>query len=247
MSTLLIFLLLVLPILILKGRVKKMASLTMVVMLYLVACGWLNPAIEQWSSDQKAIGSIAEPGSKALIVLLGVGLENREGKSLVPTYALPRLLKTIEVANRCAAEGAACTILISGGATSSSSASEAEVYRDRLAEIAPHLAERIEIESSSRNTWENAKLSASWAAKHGYASANLVTSMLHMPRSQHYFNHFGLTTTPQPAEQALASPALLPSAWNLVIADVFIHEQIGLLRYKIYETMGWNSKEIAKP
>jgi len=35
--------------------------------------------------------------------------------------------------------------------------------------------------------------------------------------------------------------ALWPSAQNLVLTDVALHEYLGVLRYHVYNAMGWNA------
>ncbi|AXH60173.1 YdcF family protein [Pseudomonas amygdali] len=234
-----LFLLLSLCALLLGNRWLKILAVGASLALYVGGTGLLNSAIERWARGGEAQQHTSAFADKQLIVVLGLGVEFQDGKPVVPTYALPRLLKAIEVYRDCQTVSQ-CTLLISGGPTGETTLTEAEVYQDRILHSAPDLAGHIELEAKSRNTWENARFSSSWAKAHGYGQARLVTSLLHMRRSQSYFAHFDFPTSPEYSEQVVGPTSWLPSAWNLAMVEVLIHEQIGLWRYELYETMGWN-------
>jgi len=240
MITLCLFLLLLLCALGIRKRWSKVLAAVSALTIYIASTGFLNASIEHWARDTSVQAKASGFEGKQLIVLLGLGFEERGGQAIVPTYALPRLLKSIEVYRACQIK-AQCTLLISGGATGLTALTEAEVYRDRILQAAPDLEGHIELETRSRNTWENASFSSEWAKTHGYDQARLVTSLLHMRRSQAYFQHFTLTTSAEFSEQSIGPSSWLPSAWNLSMVDVLVHELIGLLRYDIYEAMGWNA------
>lgn len=243
MATLLVFALTALFWMRLKRRGRKIAGAVLLVVLYSAACGLYNSNIERWArSTESSQTAQASTTPNRLIIVLGLGLDERAGKPLVPTYAIPRLFKALEAYRACEGAGLQCRILVSGGPTGSLQVSEAEVYRDRLLAVEPGLQGHIEVESKSRNTWENAKYSSEWAQANGYQQAELVTSLLHMPRSQQYFAHFGLDTVAAPSEQSLPDPSWLPNGWNLFMVDVFLHELTGFARYRIYEALGWNTR-----
>ena len=235
-----LFLLLFLCALLGANRWLKILAAVAAIALYVGGIGLLNGGIERWAREAEAQQQHASAfADKQLIIVLGLGVEFQDGKYVVPTYALPRLLKAIEVYRECHVV-AQCTLLISGGPTEGSALTEAEVYQDRILKSAPDLAGHIELEDKSRNTWENARFSSDWARAHGYSQARLVTSLLHMRRSQSYFAHFSLPTSPEYSEQVVGPTSWLPSAWNLAMVEVLMHEQIGLWRYELYEAMGWN-------
>ncbi|MBD8088555.1 YdcF family protein [Pseudomonas fluorescens] len=220
---------------------RRGVSLVLAASIYVASTGMLNGPMESWAQNEQPSAAGEKSGSQ-LIVLLGLGFEVKDGHPVVPTYALPRILKAVEVYRKCQAlEGADCAVLISGGATGEGAQTEAQVYKARLLTSAPDMIGHIQLEEKSHNTWENAQFSSAWAKEHGYSSAVLVTSLLHMPRSQAYFAHFSLPTQAEASEQSLGMKSLLPSAWNLAMVDVFMHEQIGFWRYELYEAMGWNA------
>lgn len=236
-----LFLLLLLSALLAGKRWLKILAALSIIALYVGGTGLMNGAIERWARGVEVQQHVSVFADKQLIVVLGLGVEFRDGKPVVPTYALPRILKAIEVYRECQVV-AQCTLLISGGPTGETALTEAEVYQNRILKSAPDLAGHIALEDKSRNTWENARFSSDWARAHGYSQARLVTSLLHMRRSQSYFAHFALPVSPEYSEQVVGPASWLPSAWNLAMIEVLMHEQIGLWRYELYEAMGWNAK-----
>jgi uncharacterized SAM-binding protein YcdF (DUF218 family) len=94
-------------------------------------------------------------------------------------------------------------------------------------------------ETQSRNTWENAQLSASFLAKKNIYHVALVTHAYHMPRSVHAFQQAGLTVAPMPtgqlSQQSSAAYWLnwLPSTNALNGSHSALHEYLGLLFYSI--------------
>jgi DUF218 domain len=70
----------------------------------------------------------------------------------------------------------------------------------------------------------------------------LVTSGFHLRRSELYFRRLGVPSKPVPADHVDAMPGIIPVAYNFELADLALHEYIGVLRYYVYERMGWNAR-----
>lgn len=89
------------------------------------------------------------------------------------------------------------------------------------------------LESRSRNTTENAALSAALLRAAGVRRVVLVTSALHMPRSVRAFDGSGLAVLPAPApEPPPAYDGLvdwLPSPGTLQRSTAALHELLGLI------------------
>ena len=34
-----------------------------------------------------------------------------------------------------------------------------------------------------------------------------------------------------------------PQSWNFAVTDLALHEYVGVLRYHVYNAMGWNAQE----
>ena len=68
----------------------------------------------------------------------------------------------------------------------------------------------------------------------------LVTSGLHLRRALLYFGHFGVYPTPCAADRITPLLSILPVGYNFAIADFAAHEYVGIVRYYVYNLLGWN-------
>ena len=88
------------------------------------------------------------------------------------------------------------------------------------------------LESTSRDTWENAHLMAPLLLKDGVQRIALVTDAWHMPRSVAAFEQAGLSVTPAPMGFTLPIESQLlqwlPSAQGLLISRQVLRECLGL-------------------
>ncbi len=69
----------------------------------------------------------------------------------------------------------------------------------------------------------------------------LVSSGIHLKRGERYFAHFGVDATSVSADYLAAMPSILPLAYNFAVADLALHEYAGLIRYDIFNALGWNA------
>jgi len=44
-----------------------------------------------------------------------------------------------------------------------------------------------------------------------------------------------------PSDRLRATPGWLPSTFNLLLAEVMLHERIGVIRYHAYNRPGWHA------
>ncbi|MDA8231934.1 MAG: YdcF family protein [Magnetospirillum sp.] len=86
--------------------------------------------------------------------------------------------------------GRVAHLLMSGGAVGHP-LPEAQVMRE-LAVTRGMAPERISVEDRSRNTIENARLSAAIAAARGWRHLALVTDAYHLPRALYIFHRLGV-------------------------------------------------------
>jgi uncharacterized SAM-binding protein YcdF (DUF218 family) len=97
-------------------------------------------------------------------------------------------------------------------------------------------ASRIELESASRNTFENATLSKALAKPQPGERWLLVTSAFHMPRAVGCFRRVGFPVEPYPVDWRTGGAGDLVSAFGSLSAglartDVAVREWTGLLMY----------------
>jgi uncharacterized SAM-binding protein YcdF (DUF218 family) len=213
------------------------------ILFFAVGCG-LVPAV---ALEDLQTGYAAEPVQpwkpRTAIVVLGAGTERVADSRAVEVLALAygRVVKALELYLQCRHEGKACRVIVSGGDARGYGASEAKVYGAVLVRIGVDPTDLV-LEGRSLNTWQNAQFSAAWLNDHPQDEVFLVTSGLHLRRSILYFSHFGIRALPVRADYAAAVVSPLPQAYNFLLTDLALHEYTGLLRYRVYELLGWNIK-----
>lgn len=112
----------------------------------------------------------------------------------------PALARRVAHAVALAHQGRIEHLLMSGGPVSHR-IPEAHVMRD-LALAAGIAAHRLHVEECSRNTIDNARLSAPIIAAQGWRRLAVITDSYHLPRARLIFRHHGLTVTPLGARPA---------------------------------------------
>jgi len=217
-----------------------MAGVTAVLFL-LVACGplpcWLLRNL------QRPYAAGAEPAwtNRNAIVLLGAGTELRRGGAPEPALlAYGRIVKAAELYHDCKSAGRQCLLLVSGGDSQRHRVAEATVYARVLRNLGIP-PQDLELESHSRNTWQNAQFSRPLLQAWAPQRVVLVTSGVHLRRSLLYFAHFGIHPVPVAADHLSATLSRWPLAWNLALCDLALHEYVGIARYYEYNAMGWNA------
>jgi len=174
-----------------------------------------------------------------VVIVLGGVMEARapwmdDGRDL--TGAAERITRTLELLR----EGRARQVLISGGDANPDPgvASEAEQLAAMLRAWGVEPA-RIAVETSSRNTRENAVESARVVAEHGWHRLLLVTSAAHMPRALGCFHRVGLRPDALPVDYRGGAPgAVDPSGWwpraaDLDLSTQALRELAGRLVYRV--------------
>ena len=178
---------------------------------------------------------------RAAIVVLGGGTQPvaDTGTLEVPALAYGRIVKTLELYLQCKHNGKACIVIVSGGDPRKLGTSEGKTYGAVLVKAGVDPADLV-IEGRSLNTWQNAQFCAAWLKDHPQDQVLLVTSGLHLRRSILYFAHFGVRALPERADYVGAGLTPLPISFNFVRMDLALHEYAGLVRYRVYEMLGWN-------
>ncbi len=177
------------------------------------------------------------------IVLLGNGTEKAGNGGLhgveIGPLAYGRIVKALELYERCKRLNSRCFILVSGGDPEHHGASEAAVYGAQLQALGVPSADLV-LEERSLNTFQNAQYSAAVLSSQPADQVLLVTSGLHLRRSLLYFTHFGVQARPARADFVSAVRSVVPVSYNFLITDLALHEYVGVLRYFVYQRMGWN-------
>ncbi len=211
--------------------------------LIVVGCG----PLPRWLLEDLQTGYSAHPGVQparvTAIVLLGNGTEEVGTPQMhtveVGPLAYGRIVKALELYQSCKRLNPTCFILVSGGDPQHHGASEAAVYGDQLNKLGVPPTDLVR-EERSLNTFQNAQYTAALLSARPADQVLLVSSGLHLHRALLYFARFGLHPQPVRADFVSAIPTPLPLSYNFLAADLALHEYEGVLRYYIYERMGWN-------
>ena len=126
-------------------------------------------------------------------------------------------------------------ILVTGGKPLGNSTSEAQQMRSSLEQdfqVAVHWTE-----DASDNTFENARYSFQTLQKANIKKIYLITHAWHMPRAANVFRRVGFEVVEAPTSFTTRYQtdllAFLPSAMALNASNIFAHEVIGLLWYRV--------------
>lgn len=216
------------------------------VMLAVIAALWLGVGCgpgAQWLVDSLQPPASVQPSwrGRNAIVLLGAGTSRLPDGSTVPSlFANGRIIKAAQLYGECVASGAWCVVEVSGGDATHTGHTEAAIYGTALRSLGVP-AEAIVSEDKSMNTWQNAQFSVSALSGLHPDAIWLVSSATHLRRASLYFAHAGIVTHPVAADYTKASMSWVPQAWNFAIADLALHEYVGVWQYDVYEAMGWNA------
>jgi uncharacterized SAM-binding protein YcdF (DUF218 family) len=223
---------------------KSSQALGLLAVLLLLGLG-CGPAAN-WLVESLQAGYPTQPegqwGRRSAIVVLGAGTERLPGSNAVEAaeFGYARLLKALELYLACKRGEGSCMLLLSGGDARNNGVSEAAVYGLQLNRLGINPADLV-FEDHSMNTWQNAQFSAALLSARRVDRVYLVSSAIHLRRSELYFAHFGIRATAIRCDyvRAIASP--VPLAYNLLLSDLAIHEYVGVLRYNVYQLFGWNA------
>ena len=168
------------------------------------------------------------------IVLLGAGTQLiKSTQEFEPAFfSFGRISETASQYKDCAKAQTTCKVIISGGDAQNNGVTEAEVYQQQLLRLGVPMADIIQ-EPNSVNTWKNAQLTSDLMKHHKFDNIVLVSSGLHIRRSELYFNHFGLDVIPVRADYMAAQISWLPLWYNFAVTDFALHEQVVFPRANI--------------
>ena len=220
------------------GRRRAGTALASAAVLILVVCGWLPVGSALMMPLETRFPVPKLPDRVTGIVWLGGAvdplLSSAHGRPEI-NEAAERLTATVELARRYPE----ARILLSGGiGRLSTNGSKSEAFwARRLIEGLGVAPGRISVDTTSRNTIQNAENSVRIAKPRPGETWLLVTSAYHMPRSVACFEKVGFDVLPYPVDDRtmradLWQPTESVSA-GLARTDVAVHEWIGLVAYHL--------------
>lgn len=204
----------------------------------LLACMPITPILlAKWIEDIPALNTaeLKRANAKAIVVLSG-GMQSdaREyGHASVNRYTLERVRYGAWLHKQTR-----LPVLVSGGNVYGTSAiKEGDLMRESLEEDFKISVKWVE--NNSRNTWENAQLSAAILKRQGIKRIFLVTHASHMQRASYAFTQAGFTVIPAPTgftDSHTHYPAyslFIPGAEAMIQTRQLTHEIVGLYWYAL--------------
>ncbi len=208
---------------------------------FLIGCGPIPQLLLQSLQAPYLEIPDVEWKTRNVIILLGGG-NTQVAKHLPPEvgfFAQGRLNKTVELYRLCQQAARDCKVIVSGGDPQGYGISEAATYAVSLQALGVQPQDLL-LEEQSMNTWQNAQFTYTILQKMPVDQVILVSSGIHLHRSQTYFAHFSMPVLPIRADYLRAFRSALPLAYNFAMTDLALHECLGWLRYHVYNYLGWN-------
>lgn len=246
MSTFFIFLLILICILLNLFNYQKMCLVvgSILVVSYLVVGNGFFPAylLHKLQSPYNQSTPIKWEKTNT-IMLLGAGTSKdpKSNKVKPSLLAFSRIVQTAIIYRECKKMNVNCFILISGGDPLNNGKSEAETYQESLLSLGIN-SKDIQLETHSKNTFQNAKFSTYLLRNLHSEQVLLVNSGLALKRALLYFSFFKIYPTPIASDFITIPITQYPLGYNFAMNDFAIHEYIGILRFYIYNFLGWNKK-----
>lgn len=223
------------------SRTSRLAFLLSTVLFLALGCGPIPAWLLNNLQSDYAVRHPIEWGKRNAIVLLGAGTQKITDVVEPGTFSYARIVETAGLYNDCRKTLAECKIIVSGGDATRTGSPESAVYRGTLLRLGVDIADVL-LESDSMNTFQNAQFTSAILRRYDADRVALVSSGFHLKRSELYFAHFGVSATPVRADYLRAQWSIIPTSYNLLIADVASQEYIGIARYHAYNLLGWNAK-----
>lgn len=181
--------------------------------------------------------SLADIPVSSAIVVLGGGLSaSEQADETGQTIELGEASERVWFASRLFHEGKAPLIIMSGGGVTDPEFFDESQAMSILAQNLGVPESALVLESSSRNTRENAHFTADLLHEKGVNSILLVTSAAHMARAVYHFEAEGLTVFPAPTDYAAGRmgrrACCLPDAEALMVSGQLFKEVIGQMVWR---------------
>jgi uncharacterized SAM-binding protein YcdF (DUF218 family) len=224
-------------------RTSRILYAISVIFFLAIGCGPVPLWLLRDLQSAYAMKPVIKWGRFNAIVLLGAGADKSipTGSEEPSFFSYGRILETVRLYNSCRKTKVICKIVISGGDAKDHGTPEATVYCNSLLKLGIDASD-ISLESASMNTWQNAQFTSAALRRLGADHVLLVSSGIHLRRSMLYFAYFGVAVTPVRADYLRAVLSPLPLAYNFAAADFALHEYVGIVRYHVYNALGWNSQ-----
>ncbi len=194
------------------------------------------------SSYSSQLQTQLEDNTAFIVFGMGTQAINERGQKMVEPLAFSYgpILAAVAMNHQCVEKGFSCKFITSGADVAGTGVSEAESIAMQLEKAGVDPAS-ILLDDKSRNTWQNSKNTAAILREIKPAKVVLLQAAPMMTRDLLYLAHFGVKPDPVAAGYLTGSHTNMSSPSLYFLAtDLALHEEIGILRYAVYNFMGWN-------
>lgn len=194
------------------------------------------------SSYSSQLQTQLEDNTAFIIFGMGTQAIDQRGQQTVEPLAFSYgpLLAAAAMNHQCVDKGFSCKFIASGADVAGTGVSEAAAIAMQLEKAGIDPAS-ILLDEKSRNSWQNSKNTAAILREIKPAKVVLLQAAPMMTRDLLYLAHFGVKPEPVAAGYLTGSHTNMSSTGlYFLLTDVALHEEIGVLRYAVYNLMGWN-------
>ncbi|AIF48330.1 YdcF family protein [Dyella japonica] len=227
-----------------RRRWRKIARIVLglaVLLFFGIGCGALPRLLTRSLQGAYEVDPAIAWAPRNAIVMLGAGTAVAGDQALQPSFFVDgRLLRAAQLYRACKAAGKECHLVVSGGDSQDHGEPEAVVYGRALRSLGVPEAD-MSLESLSMSTWQNAQFARPILVAYAPQHIVLVTSAIHLRRSLLYFAHFGIVPQPVAGDWINTRREVAPDSWDFFVMDATLHEYLGILRYEVYNALGWNA------
>lgn len=206
-----------------------------------VGCGFAPNLLFNYLQKTPEVKNIDWKKENTLIVFgAGISQDARTQTTRPGILAFSRLTMATVLYRACKENKHECHVLLSGGDPFHKGQTEAAVYRKQLIALGVK-QEDIQLETNSLNTFQNVRFCCPLLQITGPNQKQVfISSGFALKRALSYLAYFNIYPQPVAADFITIRISPWPSAYNLVMTDLALHELIGLWRFKIYNLFGWN-------
>lgn len=217
-------------------RQARRALLCIIIIFYGLSIPVTADSLMRWlEGPHRAPGNLRQTYDTVIVLTGMLHLRQSKPGRLEFSDAVDRVLAGVSLVK----QGKGATLLLSGGSGSryDQDISEAMLLRDFVIELGLQ-PQQILLDTTSRNTHENAVNSAEIIRNHHYQHVLLVTSAAHMRRSLAAFQKQGIFPDTYPVDVRagdleLTPFSFVPSEGSLEGVMLVMREVIGLVAYRL--------------
>lgn len=222
-----------------KRRFSRILLAIAIIVLYFSANGVISQRlVRPLEALYHPISTKTILANRALIVL-GGGATRYPGVNELTVLSRSRLLEAYQIYVTAKRHHISYTLFLSGGNPNRERIAEATLLKKKLIELGVP-EKNIVTETKSKNTYQNAQFLKPILAHYHFKQYLLVTTGIHMRRSQIYFAHFGIKTIAAPSDFPYPTIGWIPSSYDLFLQWFAIHEYIGIARLRVYDAFDLN-------